>query len=43
MDAPEYGEPGYHDTKDFLVSLAYGKTDYLDIDDIHEIDPLMTD
>jgi len=39
IDAPEYGEPGYHDAKDFLISLVYGETVYLDIDDIYETDP----
>jgi len=38
IDAPEYGEPGYYDAKDFLISLVYGKTVYLDIDDIYETD-----
>jgi len=35
IDAPEYYEYGYQDAKDFLVSLIYGKTVYLDIDDIY--------
>jgi micrococcal nuclease len=38
IDAPEYGEPGYYDAKNFLISLVYGKTVYLDIDDIYETD-----
>jgi len=38
IDAPEYGEPGYYDAKNFLIDLIYGKTVYLDIDDIYETD-----
>jgi len=39
IDAPEYGETGYYDAKNFLISLVYGETVYLDIDDIYETDP----
>lgn len=38
IDAPESGEPGYYDAKNSLISLVYGKTVYLDIDDIYETD-----
>jgi len=38
IDAPEYGEPGYYDAKNFLISLVYGKTVHLDIDDVYETD-----
>ena len=38
IDAPEYGESGYYDAKDALISLVYGKKVYLDIDDIYETD-----
>ena len=38
IDAPESGESGYHDAKDALISLVYGKKVYLDIDDIYETD-----
>ncbi len=36
IDAPE---SGYYDAKNFLISLVYGETVYLDIDDIYETDP----
>jgi hypothetical protein len=39
IDAPEYYEYGYQDARDFLVSLIYGKTVYLDIDDIYGTGP----
>ena len=35
IDATEYDEYGYQSAKDFLTSLIYGKTVYLDIDDIY--------
>ena len=35
IDAPEYYEYGYQSAKDFLISLIYGKTVYLDIDDFY--------
>ena len=35
VDASEYYEYGYQSAKDFLISLIYGKTVYLDIDDIY--------
>ncbi len=38
IDAPESGEYGYYDAKDFLISLVHGKAVYLDIDDIYETD-----
>lgn len=38
IDAPESGEYGYSDAKDFLTSLVYEKTVYLDIDDVYETD-----
>ena len=38
VDAPEYNEFGYQASKDYLISLIYGKTVYLDIDDIDQID-----
>lgn len=39
IDAPELGETGYDIAKNLLISLAYGKTVYLDIDDISRTDP----
>lgn len=39
VDAPEYGQSGYHDAKQVLEHLIDGKTVYLDIDDIYETDP----
>jgi len=38
IDAPESGELGYYDAKNFLISLVYDKTVHLDIDDIYETD-----
>lgn len=38
VDAPEKGESGYYDAKDFLTSLVYNKQAYLDIDDVYETD-----
>lgn len=35
IDAPEKGESGYYDAKNFLIGLVYDKTVYLDIDDIY--------
>ena len=35
VDAPETYEVGYQASKDYLFSLLYGKTVYLDIDDIY--------
>jgi len=35
IDAPEYYEYGYQSSRDFLISIIYGKTVYLDIDDIY--------
>ena len=39
VDAPEYGESGYYDAKQFLEDLVDGKTVILDIDDVYETDP----
>lgn len=39
IDAPESGEAGYSAAKNALIDLIYGKTVYLDIDDIYETDP----
>ena len=33
VNAPERGQPGYQEAKDFVTSLCLGKTVYLDIDD----------
>ena len=38
VDAPEKGESGYYDAKNFLIGLVYDKTVYLDIDDIYRTD-----
>jgi len=38
VDAPESGESGYYDAKNFLISLVYDKQVYLDIDDIYMTD-----
>jgi micrococcal nuclease len=35
VDAPERGEYGYYDAKDFLTSLIDGRLVYLDIDDVY--------
>lgn len=37
IDAPESGEPGYSSAKDFLFHAVYGKTVYLDIDDVNGV------
>jgi micrococcal nuclease len=39
IDAPELGQTGYAAAKNLLISLAYNKTVYLDIDDISRTDP----
>ena len=39
IDAPEYYEAGYDAAKNYLTSLVYHKTVYLDIDDISRTDP----
>ena len=36
VDAPETYEVGYQDSKDYLFSLIYGHTVYLDIDDLYQ-------
>jgi micrococcal nuclease len=38
VDTPEYGEPGYYDARDFLITLVEGKLVYLDIDDVYGTD-----
>ena len=38
IDAPERGEPGYYEAKDFLTSLVGEKMVYLDIDDVYVTD-----
>ncbi|MCK4885507.1 thermonuclease family protein [Candidatus Bathyarchaeota archaeon] len=35
IDAPEYYQYDYQASRDFLISLIYGKTVYLDIDDLY--------
>jgi len=37
IDAPESGEPGYSSAKNFLYNAVYGKTVYLDIDDVNGV------
>jgi len=39
VDAPEYGEIGYYEAKNLLISLIYDKEVHLDIDDIYRTDP----
>ena len=39
VDAPEYYEEGYNESKNFLTELVLNKTVYLDIDDISRTDP----
>ena len=39
VDAPESGESGYYEAKNFLISLVDEKTVYLDIDDVYETGP----
>jgi len=39
IDAPEQGESGYLEAKNFLISLIYGKSVYLDVDDLSGTDP----
>jgi len=39
VDAPEYYEEGYNESKNFLSELVLNKTVYLDIDDISRTDP----
>ena len=38
IDAPEIGKNGYLNAKNFLISLIYNKTVYLDIDDLSRTD-----
>lgn len=38
VDAPEKGESGYYDAKNYLIGLVYDKTVYLDIDDVYMTD-----
>lgn len=39
IDAPESGENGYFDAKNFLIGLIYNETVYLDVDDVTGADP----
>lgn len=39
IDAPEQDENGYLAAKNYLISLVYGKTVYLDVDDLSGADP----
>ena len=39
INAPEQGESGYYEARDFLISSVYDKQVYLDIDDISRTDP----
>jgi len=39
IDAPESGESGYYEARNELIDLVYGRTVYLDIDDIYQTDP----
>lgn len=38
INAPERGEPGYHEAKDALMSLILNKRVYLDVDDLEVMD-----
>jgi len=38
IDTPEQGEPGYDEATNYLSSLIYQKTAYVDIDDVHGTD-----
>ena len=38
IDAPEKGENGYVEAKNRLISLIYGKSVYLDVDDLSGTD-----
>ena len=38
VDAPEVGDPGANEATNALISLVWGKTVYLDIDDISRTD-----
>jgi hypothetical protein len=38
VDCPEYYESGYSEASDYLSSLIYGKTVYLDVDDVYTYD-----
>ena len=38
IDSPEIGEQGGQEARDFLGGWIYGKTVYLDIDDIYQFD-----
>ena len=38
INAPNSSEPGYYEAKDFLTSLVYEVTVYLDIDDLYRTD-----
>jgi len=38
IDTPEQGEPGYDEATNFISSLIYQKTVYIDVDDVHVTD-----
>lgn len=38
VDAPERGERGYNDARDFLGSLVFNRQVYLDVDDVYRTD-----
>jgi micrococcal nuclease len=38
LDAPELGEPGSYEARDYLNSLVYQQTVYLDVDDEYRTD-----
>jgi len=38
LDAPELGEPGSYEARDYLDSLVYQQTVYLDVDDLYRTD-----
>ena len=38
IDTPEQGEPGYDEASNYISSLIYQKTVYIDVDDVHGTD-----
>jgi len=38
LDAPELGEPGSYEARDYLDSWVYPQTVYLDVDDLYQTD-----
>ncbi len=38
VDAPESGQPGYAEAKNYLTTLVFGKQVYLDVDDVYGTD-----